>query len=373
MHQALNPEEWVRYDRQLTLNEISSKGQLALKKAKILCAGSGGLANSALPILVNSGIGKIGIIDYDLIELSNLHRQFLFTTADLGKSKVSIAKKRLHAMNPNTKIVTYETTLNQDNIREIAADYDIILDTTDNYETRYLINDYCIMSNKSMCYGSVLQFEGHVTTFSGKQGACLRCLFPSPPPQELMVNCNTAGVFSSLPAIIGSIQATEAIKIILTIGEVLSGRFIVINALNMSFREFILSKDPACPICNSDLFPLLLNNKFYCNQPTEYIDKTISASELLASRNSSDLFLIDVREKEEHKAFNIGGENIPLSILAEHAKKIPFNKEIILYCKKGIRSKKAFDLLSKMTFKKLRYLKGGIFSYIEEELKHKHE
>lgn len=371
----LTKEEWVRYDRHLILNEFSVESQRKLKKSKILCVGAGGLANAALPILVGSGIGEIGIVDYDTVELTNLHRQFLFSTQDIGKMKTDVAKERLEQLNNNTKIITYQLSLNETNIEDIISNYDLVIDATDNYYIRYIINDCCMKKSIPICYGSVVQFEGQVTSFM-KDGPCLRCLFPEPPPNELIGSCNTSGVFPSMPSVIGNLQATEAVKILLGIGNTLSGRLLVINGLRMEFKEFQIEKDPNCPICANKRMNSIETTELPCGNDVEKNKHPlITSEELLKLKKSGvdDPLLIDVRSENEFQAYNIGGVNIPLNELEGNISEIPRGRRIIVCCKSGLRSKSALEILMKHGFLNASYLKGGVLSYIGIEAKMKHD
>jgi adenylyltransferase/sulfurtransferase len=377
--QKLSSGELEQYSRQIIIDEIGEEGQLKLKNAKVLIIGAGGLGSPAAEYLARCGIGNIGIIDFDNVALSNLHRQTLFSFNDLGKPKAVTARNKLIKINPNITVTAYTEKLNKDTAIELFSKYDLIADGTDNFAAKYLINDVCVMLNKPFAYGSILKFEGQVSFFIPNSGPCYRCLFPEPPPIGEIPSCNEAGVIGVLPGIIGSLQANEIIKYILQIGNLLTGRLLTIDALNLKFSQFIFSKDPICAACseNSDIKSLpdyehlcsnsnndFENNEFGSN------DFEITVEEYFNKINSGkNIFLLDIREHYETKISSIGGYHIPMRELSQRLDELPSDKntEIVVYCRTGHRSHNIVQFLKNNAgYKNVKNLIGGIYAWNEK-------
>lgn len=361
-------KEQLRYQRHFSLQQFGLKGQKLLKNAKVLCVGAGGLGNPLALYLAAAGVGNIGIIDDDRVELSNLQRQVLFGVKDINKFKVAILQKKLTELNPHVKITIHKTKLIKANALAIIKQYDVIADGTDNFATRYLINDACYHLNKPNVFSSVFQFEGQCTVFHPKITPCYRCLYPSPPPLDLIPNCAEGGVLGVLPGIMGTIQATEVIKLITKIGEPLQNRLLVFNALKMQFRELPLIKNPQCPICAKRQsfanLPTYANNFgiTHCaiknNSSVKDSITTKELKNLLAKKTK--LKLLDVRESFEYKDYNIGAKSLPLNQLSQNLDQLNKNDFIVVMCKSGGRSKVAQKILQKAGFTKVVNLVGGI-------------
>ena len=357
--------------------EVGVDGQRRLKAGSVLCIGAGGLGSPAAMYLAAAGVGRIGIVDFDVVDYSNLQRQLLHGTADVGRSKLDSAKDRLHALNPNVQIDTYETSLSSENALKLFEPFDVILDGTDNFPTRYLVNDACVLSGKPNAYGSIFRFEGQASVFGVKEGPCYRCLYPEPPPPGLVPSCAEGGVLGVLPGIIGVIQATESIKLILGIGEPLIGRFLIYDALKMRFRELKLRKDPECPVCGTHpTVTKLIDYQQFCGIRPEPQMESVSAMNdweitpvELKSRldKGEDLFILDVREPSEYQINRIPGSTlIPLGELPRRYQELPRDREIIAQCKMGGRSAKAMEYLKTVGFTKVKNLRGGILEWIDK-------
>lgn len=346
----LSLKENIRYSRQIMLPEIGPLGQQKLKEAKVLVIGAGGLGCPVLQYLAAAGVGTLGIADNDLIEESNLQRQLLYTANEIGQTKAGVAAEKIKAVNPFTNVIVHQVFINIENIVDVLSGYDIVVDGTDNFASRYLINDCCVMLKKPLVFGSIFKFEGHVSVFNYNNGPTYRCIFPEAPAQDEMPNCAAIGVVATLPGIIGTMQANEVIKMITGIGEVLSGRLLVIDTLTMNFQTFTFQA-----IEKNKNIQQLQNDQYSCDPGVAYA--TLAELEQLVL---AGITLIDVREKEEHLQFNIGGINIPLSELANNSMEIKSDSEILLYCSSGVRSNKAFEILSAKGFTKVRSLKDGI-------------
>jgi sulfur-carrier protein adenylyltransferase/sulfurtransferase len=375
----LSQDEIKRYSRHLIMPEVGMDGQRALKASSVLCIGAGGLGSPAAMYLAAAGVGRIGIVDFDVVDFSNLQRQLLHGTPDVGRSKLDSAKDRLHALNPHVQIDTYETSLSSQNALELFAPYDVILDGTDNFPTRYLVNDACVISGKPNAYGSIFRFEGQASVFGTKHGPCYRCLYPEPPPPGLVPSCAEGGVLGVLPGIIGVIQATEAIKVMLGIGEPLIGRFLIYDALKMRFRELKLRKDPECPVCGTNpSVTKLIDYEQFCGlrpepqaaQATGAVvsDTEITPVELKKRLDAGDkLFILDVREPNEYQINRIPGSTlIPLGELPRRYQELPSDVEIIAHCKMGGRSAKAQDFLKSVGITNVKNLKGGILEWVDK-------
>jgi adenylyltransferase/sulfurtransferase len=371
----LTKDDFRRYSRHLILPEVGVLGQQKLKAAKILCIGAGGLGSPVALYLAAAGVGTIGIVDFDVVDFSNLQRQILHGTSDVGRSKLDSAKDRLLDINPNINVVTYNTALSSENALEIFAPYDIVVDGTDNFPTRYLVNDACVILGKPNAYGSIFRFEGQASVFATKEGPCYRCLYPEPPPPGLVPSCAEGGVLGVLPGVVGCIQATETIKLILGAGEPLIGRFLIFDALRMKFRELKLRKDPDCPVCGTHpTVTKLIDYEQFCGvqsateEPMSGTTSEISASDLKKRLDRGDrLTIVDVREPNEYQINKIAGSIlIPLGDIPRRYVELDPSDEYVMQCKVGARSAKAADFLRSKGFKKVQNLTGGIISWIDQ-------
>jgi molybdopterin/thiamine biosynthesis adenylyltransferase/rhodanese-related sulfurtransferase len=367
----LNKTEIERYARHLALPEVGIAGQEALKASRVLLIGAGGLGSPMALYLAAAGVGTIGIIDFDTIESSNLQRQILFDERSTGKSKVTEASERLGNLNSQIKIIAHQERLTRFNALEIFSHYDIIADGSDNFPTRYLANDACVLLGKPYIFGSIYRFSGQVSVLGAKNGPCYRCLYPEPPDPETVPNCNEDGVLGVLPGVIGSLMATEVIKCILGIGRSLAGRLLMYDALEMSFREITIPKNPDCPICGKHpSIGELIDYEEFCSGRSSkretVSEEEISVEEFARVKNTPDYILVDVREPYEFEIANIGGILIPLSQLSERLQEIPKDKEIILLCKEGVRSRHGLKILKDHGFTHLRNLTGGINAWREK-------
>jgi molybdopterin/thiamine biosynthesis adenylyltransferase/rhodanese-related sulfurtransferase len=372
----LSHEEIRRYSRHLIMPEVGLNGQKRLKAASVLLIGTGGLGSPLGMYLAAAGVGKIGLVDYDVVEASNLQRQVVHGTASIGKLKVDSAKARLLDINPDIEVVTYNQPFTSENAFDIARPWDIVVDGTDNFPTRYLTNDVCVLLGKPNVYGSIFRFEGQASVFYAKEGPCYRCLFPEPPPPGLVPSCAEGGVLGVLPGTIGTIQATEAIKLILGIGEPLIGRLLLYDALSMTLEEVRLRKNPNCVICSDHpTITQLIDYEEFCGMPGHDHEEDSSGAgwditpkelkERLAKGNH--IHIIDVREPHEWEISHIeGAQLIPLASLAEHMNELDSADEIVLQCKTGGRSARALDLLRTAGFRKLKNLKGGINAWARD-------
>jgi sulfur-carrier protein adenylyltransferase/sulfurtransferase len=371
----LSADEVRRYSRHLILPEVGMDGQRALKAGKVLCIGAGGLGSPAAMYLAAAGIGTLGIVDFDVVDTSNLQRQLLHGTPDVGRSKLDSAKDRLHALNPNVEIQTYETALSSDNALKLFEPYDVILDGTDNFPTRYLVNDACVLLGKPNAYGSIFRFEGQASVFATTNGPCYRCLYPEPPPPGLVPSCAEGGVLGVLPGIIGTIQATEAIKLILGTGEPLIGRFLIYDALRMRFRELKLRKDDDCPVCGTHpTVTQLIDYEQFCGvapKAEEQVENTTDEMTPIELKQRLDrgepIVIVDVREPQEYQINRIAGSTlIPLGELPQRYQELDQNAAIVCQCKSGMRSAKATGFLRGVGFKNVRNLQGGILGWIDQ-------
>jgi len=370
----LSKEEIQRYSRHLIMPEVGMEGQLKLKRARVLTIGTGGLGAPLGLYLAAAGVGHLGLVDFDVVDSSNLQRQVAFTTADVGKSKSEAAKARLLALNPAIEIVSYETRLTSENALDLFRDYDIIVDGTDNFPTRFLVNDACVLLGKPNVYGSIFRFEGQATVFSYPGGPCYRCLYPEPPPPGLVPSCAEGGVLGVLPGIVGSIQAMETIKLILGAGDPLVGRLLLFDALAMRFRELKLKKNPECVICgNHPTMSKLIDYEEFCGIRGEEAPamtdgiQEITATELKARQDKGDkLFILDVREPHEYQICNLNGKLIPLGELTRRVNELDSSVEMVVHCRSGKRSADAIHFLQTAGFKKLLNLKGGVLAWADE-------
>jgi molybdopterin/thiamine biosynthesis adenylyltransferase/rhodanese-related sulfurtransferase len=365
---TLSKEEIRRYSRHLIMPEVGMDGQRKLKSASVVLIGAGGLGSPLAMYLAAAGVGRIGIVDFDVVDSSNLQRQVAYSTADIGKPKLEAAKERILGINPNVHVDTYGTPLTSENALGILKDYDVIIDGTDNFPTRYLVNDASVLLGKPNVYGSIFRFEGQASVFYAKEGPCYRCLYPEPPPPGLVPSCAEGGVLGVLPGIVGTIQATEAIKLIVGQGDPLIGRLLLFDALTMKFRELKLRKNPACPVCGeSPTIHELIDYEAFCGvEPPPTNGKSmrqweITPEELKAKLDrKDDVFILDVREPHEVEISNIGGYLIPLGELPNRVNELDSSKEIVAYCHTGRRSQRAVDFLREAGFKKIKNLVGGI-------------
>ena len=367
----LSHAEMLRYSRHLLLPEVGVTGQRKLKEARVLTVGAGGLGSPASLYLAAAGVGTIGIVDFDVVDLTNLQRQIVHGTSTLGRSKLDSAQERLTDLNPNVRIQRHEHRLTSQNALEIVQDYDIVVDGTDNFPTRYLVNDACVLLGKPNVYGSIFRFEGQASLFYAPKGPCYRCLYSEPPPPGLVPSCAEGGVLGVLPGIIGSIQALETIKWIIGAGDSLLGRLVLFDALKLRFRELELRKDPACPICGSNpSIRELIDYEAFCGIGAEpsYAGPEITVEELRREldQKGDNLVLIDVREAHEWDIAHIeGAKLIPLSQLPERLSELDGHAEIVTHCHHGARSMKALEILRGAGFGKVRSLAGGIDAWAE--------
>jgi adenylyltransferase/sulfurtransferase len=370
----LSKEEVQRYSRHLIMPEVGMEGQLKLKRARVLTIGTGGLGAPLGLYLAAAGVGHLGLVDFDVVDSSNLQRQVTFTTADVGKPKSEAAKARLSALNPAIEILSYETRLTSENALEMFRDYDIIVDGTDNFPTRFLVNDACVLLGKPNVYGSIFRFEGQATVFGYPDGPCYRCLYPEPPPPGLVPSCAEGGVLGVLPGIVGSIQAMETIKLILGTGEPLVGRLLLFDALAMRFRELKLKKNPDCPLCgNHRTITKLIDYEEFCGIRGEEAPamtdgiKEITATELKSRQDRGEkLFILDVREPHEYQICNLNGKLIPLGELPRRVNELDSSVDMVVHCRSGKRSADAIHFLQTAGFKKLLNLKGGVLAWADE-------
>jgi sulfur-carrier protein adenylyltransferase/sulfurtransferase len=371
---TLSKEEIARYSRHLIMPEVGMEGQLKLARAQVLMIGAGGLGAPLGLYLAAAGVGRLGIVDFDVVDFTNLQRQITFSTSDVGRPKIQAAKERLAGLNPGIRIDTYETRLTSDNALDLFRDYDIIVDGTDNFPTRYLVNDACVLLGKPNVYGSIFRFEGQATVFNYPAGPCYRCLYPEPPPPGLVPSCAEGGVLGVLPGIVGAIQAMETIKLILGTGEPLAGRLLLFDALAMRFRELRLRKNPACPICGEHrTIDKLIDYEEFCGiRGEEAVPVTNGIPEMtpreLKTRldRGDDLYILDVREPHEYQICNLRGNLIPLGQLPNRVNELDSSREIVAHCRSGKRSADAVEFLRKAGFQKVWNLKGGILAWSDE-------
>jgi molybdopterin/thiamine biosynthesis adenylyltransferase/rhodanese-related sulfurtransferase len=376
MYPELSHSEILRYSRHLLIPEVGLEGQRKLKSASILVIGTGGLGSPVALYLAAAGIGRIGLVDYDVVDFSNLQRQVIHGTSGLRTLKVESARKRMLDLNPDIQVDVYNEPFTSENAMRIAQDYDILIDGTDNFPTRYLVNDVCVFLGKANVYGSIFRFDGQVSVFDAKQGPCYRCLFPEPPPPGLVPSCAEGGVLGVLPGTIGTLQATEALKLILGIGDPLIGRLMLYNALDMSFEFVKLRKNPRCKVCGPDPeVTELIDYEAFCGVPGHDHEEgavgggwDIEAPELAERlQNGNHIHLIDVREPHELEISHIeGAQLIPLGQLASRLSELDSAEEMVLFCKAGTRSARALELLVSAGFRKVKNLKGGINAWARE-------
>jgi len=371
----LSQEEYFRYSRHLMLPEVGLAGQKKLKSASVLIAGTGGLGSPIALYLAAAGVGRIGLVDYDTVEVSNLQRQIIHSTNTIGVEKVESARERLFDLNPHVQVEMHRAVLNSSNIFDIAGDYDVLVDGSDNLATRYLLNDFAVLNKKTYIYGSIYRFEGQVSVFDSRIGPCYRCLFPSPPPPEMMPTCSDTGVLGVLPGIIGTIEANETIKVLLGAGEPLVGRLLLFDALEMRFTEIHLRKNPACPICGETAsIHELIDYEQFCgapyrraeNKPSQEFD--LLPGELHARiSNGERITLLDVRDPVESQVSVLPDAiNIPLERLTARLEEIPDDHLVVVYCRTGARSLQATALLRQAGFLMVKQLQGGINAWARQ-------
>jgi len=372
---ALSGDEIKRYSRHLILSEVGMEGQQKLKAAKVLCIGAGGLGSPVAMYLAAAGVGTIGIVDFDSVDLSNLQRQILHGTSDVGRSKLASAKDTLHNLNPHVNVITHEVALSSANALDLFRGYDVVVDGTDNFPTRYLVNDACVLLGIPNAYGSIFRFEGQASVFGTKDGPCYRCLYPEPPPPGLVPSCAEAGVLGILPGLIGTIQATETVKLILGMGQTLAGRFLIYDAMKMRFRELTLRKDPDCPVCGTHpTVTALIDYDQFCGvAPAQAATPTSDMSDMTVLELKARIdagtapFILDVRETQEYQINRIAGSTlIPLGELPARVGELDPSVEIVCQCKMGGRSAKAAAFLRQQGFANVHNLTGGITAWVEQ-------
>ncbi|MFP5237605.1 MAG: molybdopterin-synthase adenylyltransferase MoeB [Acidobacteriota bacterium] len=372
----LNAEEMARYSRHLILPEVGMEGQQRLKAARVLCVGTGGLGSPMAFYLAAAGVGTLGLVDFDIVDASNLQRQIIHSTKDIGRKKLDSAEEKLKALNPALNVIKHETMLTSANALEILRDYDVVADGTDNFPTRYLVNDACVLTGKPNVYGSIFRFEGQCSVFATEDGPCYRCLYPEPPPPGLVPSCAEGGVLGILPGLVGVMQATEVIKLILGKGEPLVGRLLLVDALNMRFRELKLRKNPECPVCGDEptLRELIDYQQFCGIAPKTAEEKKqmngipqMSVRELKQRIDAGeDLQLIDVREPYEAQIAQIGGKLIPMNDVPQRMHEIDPSREVVVHCKGGGRSQRVAEFLRQNGYEKVANVAGGITAWSSE-------
>jgi adenylyltransferase/sulfurtransferase len=375
----LTRDELSRYARHLILPEVGVEGQQKLKAARVLCVGAGGLGSPLALYLSAAGVGTLGLVDFDVVDASNLQRQILHSTRDVGRKKLDSAEEKLAALNPAVHVVKHQTMLSSANAMDILKDYDIVADGTDNFPTRYLVNDACVLLGKPNVYGSVFRFEGQASVFATREGPCYRCLYPEPPPPGTVPSCAEGGVLGILPGLIGIIQATEVIKLILGKGEALVGRLLLVDALSMRFRELKLKKNPECPVCGAHpTVTSLIDYQQFCGivpeaSPEAGQETTLkngipqmTVQELKVRRDrGDDLFVLDVREPYEYQIANIGGTLIPQNEVPQRLAEIDRNREIVVQCRSGGRSQRIAEFLAQQGYANVKNLAGGILAWAD--------
>jgi sulfur-carrier protein adenylyltransferase/sulfurtransferase len=371
----LSREELIRYSRHLLLPEVGLAGQKKLRSSKVLLVGTGGLGSPAALYLAAAGVGEIGLVDFDRVDGSNLQRQVIYATSDVGRPKTSAAAERLRALNPEIRVVEHEVHLSSENALETLRPYDVVIDGTDNFPTRYLVNDACVLLGKPDVYGSIYRFEGQASVFDARKGPCYRCLFPEPPPPDAVPSCAEAGVLGVLPGLIGTVQATEALKLLLGMGESLVGRLLLFDAAEMRFREVELRKDPECVLCSPVATQTgLIDYDQFCgvSEATAHAGSAsvpeISPTALQQALRSDDPpLLLDVRDPEEWAITRIEGARlIPRAQLAEKVDELTRAREIVLYCRSGRRSALATELLLQLGFTNVKSLEGGLLAWADQ-------
>jgi adenylyltransferase/sulfurtransferase len=370
---TLSKDEILRYSRHLIMPEVGMEGQQKLKAARVLCIGTGGLGSPLALYLAAAGVGTLGLVDFDVVDFTNLQRQVIHFSSDVGRPKLQSAKEKIAAINPYINVKTFETRLTSENALKIFEDFDIIVDGTDNFPTRFLVNDACVFTGKPNVYGSIFRFEGQASVFATKDGPCYRCLYPEPPPPGLVPTCAEGGVLGILPGLVGLIQATEAIKLILGKGEPLIGRLLLVDALGMRFRELKLRKNPDCVVCGKHpTVTKLIDYEEFCGlrgqeQPVANTRiPEITVEELKQRLDAKDdLFILDVREPHEYQICNLNGYLIPLNDLPKRVNELDPSKDMVVHCRSGGRSAKAVEFLRQAGFTKAKNLTGGILAWAD--------
>jgi sulfur-carrier protein adenylyltransferase/sulfurtransferase len=372
----LTTDDLSRYSRHLILPEVGMEGQRKLKAGRVLCVGTGGLGSPLAFYLAAAGIGTLGLVDFDVVDASNLQRQIIHSTKDIGRKKLDSAAEKLIALNPALNVVKHETMLSSANAMEILKDYDIVADGTDNFPTRYLVNDACVLLGKPNAYGSIFRFEGQASVFATKEGPCYRCLYPEPPPPGLVPSCAEGGVLGILPGLVGVIQATEVIKLILGKGSPLIGRLLLVDALSMRFRELKLRKNPECPVCGENpTVKELIDYQHFCGIVPESKEENavkngipqLSVKELKRRIDAGeDVFVLDVREPYEYQIAQIGGKLIPQNDVPQRLAEIPRDREIVVQCRSGARSQRIAEFLKQSGYTQVVNLAGGILAWSDE-------
>jgi len=373
----LTDDDLVRYSRHIILPEVGIEGQRQLKGARVLCVGTGGLGSPLALYLAAAGIGTLGLVDFDVVDASNLQRQIIHATPDIGRKKLDSAAEKLTALNPELRVIKHDTRLSSSNALDIFKDYDVVADGTDNFPTRYLVNDACVLLGIPNAYGSIFRFEGQASVFAAPDAPCYRCLYPEPPPPGLVPSCAEGGVLGILPGLVGVIQATEVIKLILGIGETLAGRLLLVDALNMRFRQLKLRKNPDCPICGTNpTISGLVDYEQFCGiappapanaQEIKNGIPQITVQQLKYRMDAGeDVYILDVREPFEYQIANIGGKLIPQNEVPQRLDEIDRTREIVVQCKGGARSQRIAELLKQNGYKRVINLAGGILAWATE-------
>jgi molybdopterin/thiamine biosynthesis adenylyltransferase/rhodanese-related sulfurtransferase len=383
----LSNEEILRYSRHLIMPEVGMEGQLKLKAAKVLCIGAGGLGSPLAMYLAAAGVGTLGLVDFDVVDFTNLQRQIIHSTGDVGRKKLDSAEESIRGINPFVEVRKFETKLSSENALSIFRDFEVVVDGTDNFPTRYLVNDACVLTGKPNVYGSIFRFEGQASVLAMKDGPCYRCWYPEPPPPGLVPSCAEGGVLGILPGLVGVIQATETIKLILGKGESLIGRVLLVDALGMKFRQLRLRKNPDCPVCGTHpTITTLIDYQEFCGirgeqapvyhpgaptagtpgAPLPTNVPEIEVEELKRRLDAGeDIFILDVREPHEYQICNINGYLIPLGDLPERVHELDSSREIVAHCRSGVRSAKAVNFLRQAGFRKVKNLAGGVLAWAE--------
>jgi len=366
----LSNDEILRYSRHLIMPEVGLEGQQRLKAARVLCVGAGGLGSPLMLYLAAAGVGTLGLVDFDVVDYTNLQRQVIHATADVGRPKLASAAEKLRALNPYVALRPFETRLTSDNALEMVRQFDLVVDGTDNFATRYLVNDACVLTGRPNVYGSIFRFDGQASVLCAREGPCYRCLYPEPPPPGLVPSCAEGGVLGILPGLVGLIQATEVVKLVLGRGEPLVGRLLLVDALGMRFRELKVRRSPDCPVCGPrPTITALQDYEAFCGTrgeeaPSELREAEIQVEELKRRLDAGeDLLILDVREPHEYQICNLGGLLIPLGELPRRVHELDSSRDIVAHCRSGQRSAKAVAFLRQAGFRKARNLAGGVLAW----------
>ena len=369
---TLSNDEILRYSRHLLMPEVGLEGQQRLKAARVLCVGAGGLGSPVLLYLAAAGVGTLGLVDFDAVDYTNLQRQVIHSTPDVGRPKLESAAEKIRALNPHVAVRPFETRLTSENALEIVRQFDLVVDGTDNFATRYLVNDACVLAGRLDVYGSIFRFDGQASVFAAPEGPCYRCLHPDPPPPGLVASCAEGGVLGILPGLVGLVQATEAVKIVLGRGEPLVGRLLLVDALGMQFRELKIPKNPECPICGPHpTITALQDYEAFCGVRGEEAPAGVEVPEVQVEElkrrldAGEDVLVVDVREPHEYQICNLGGLLLPLGELPRRVHELDSSRDIVIHCRTGPRSAKAVAFLRQVGFRKVRNLAGGIAAWAE--------